>query len=410
MTVKRLKKSEITLDSIYDAHDKIRDGIVKTPTTFSPGLTEFTGTRIFCKHEQLQRTGSFKDRGSLNKMLSLTLEQRKRGVVTISAGNHSQGVAYHARRLGIPATVLMPEGTPSTKINRTSSHGANVILKGNNLSELEPIAKEIMEQEGLSLVHPFDDPLIVSGQGTIGVEILEAVPEIDCIIVPIGGGGIISGIASAAKTIKPNISIIGVEAKLYPSMSNHIGLSNLPIGGDTLAEGIAVKQPGKINSTIINALVDDILLLSEDQIEQGIANLFEYGRIIAEGSGAAPLAAITAYSKKFQNKNIALVICGANIDERIIASVFTRSLIRKKIISHLAIDIRDVPGTLSEISNIISKHGGNIIEVSHKRSLYEYHVKHAVVSIILETRGPEYLDKIVKELKDNNFTLSIIDE
>ena len=400
----------VSLDQIIKAHRDIHEGIVITPTVFSPALSHFTGARIFCKHEHLQRTGSFKDRGALNKMLSLSPDQQKRGVITMSAGNHAQGVAYHAERLGIPATILMPQGTPSTKINRTASYGASIILEGSNLSELEPLADSMIQSHGFTLVHPFDDPLIVNGQGTVGIEILDAVPDLDVIVVPIGGGGIISGIAVAAKTIKPDISIIGVEADLYASMTNAVKKANHPIGGDTLAEGIAVKRPGDLTIPLINELVDDIILLNETQIEQGVSDLFQQGRIVAEGSGAAPLAAVRSQPKKFADKNVALVICGANIDERILSSVFTRSLIRQKIISHLSIDIRDIPGTLASITSIISKHDGNILEVTHKRSLYDYHVKHAVLNVILETRGAEILNTIINEIKSNGFTLRIIDE
>ena len=398
----------VSLQNIRDAYENIKEGIVRTPTTFSPALSDHAGTQIYCKHEQLQRTGSFKDRGSLNKLLSLSDAEKENGVITMSAGNHAQSVAYHAKRLNIPSTILMPEGTPSTKINRTALHGAEIILKGSNLSELEPVAQDMIAERELTLVHPFDDEIIVNGQGTIGIEMLEDIPELDCIVVPIGGGGIISGIASAAKAIKPEIKVIGVEAKSYATASKALGYANLSVGGDTLADGIAVKRVGEVTLPIINKFVDDILLVNEEQIEQSVSNMFEHGRIIAEGAAATTYAAVYSNPHIFKGKNVGIVICGANIDERMLSSIFIRSLRKKRIISHLNVHIRDIPGQLSTISAIVAKYDGNILEVEHKRMLYAYHVKHAVLRLIVETRGPSYIEEIIKDLNQHQYSVDVV--
>ncbi|MDD9924645.1 MAG: pyridoxal-phosphate dependent enzyme, partial [Rhodospirillaceae bacterium] len=314
----------VSVEDIRAAADAIAGEVVRTPTVRSGPLSDLLGLEVFVKLETLQRTGSFKDRGALFKLKSLSPDEMSRGVIAISAGNHAQGVAYHAQRLAIPATIVMPEGTPFNKVRRTQAFGAKVVLHGDNISAAEPFAHALAEEERLTFVHPYDDERIIAGQGTIGLEMLEDVPDLDTIIVPIGGGGIISGIATAAKSVKPAIEIIGVESEFFPTMFNAVRNEALPVGGDSIAEGIAVKSAGMITREIIARLADDMLVVSESAIESAVQTMLIDAKIHTEGAGASPLAALRENPDRFAAKKVGLVACGGNIDSRLLASVLMR--------------------------------------------------------------------------------------
>ncbi len=318
-------------------------------------LSDITGADIWLKFENLQFTATFKERGALNRLSALSADERRRGVIACSAGNHAQGVAYHAANLSIPATIVMPVGTPTVKIENTRRHGATVIEGGATLEEAAALATEIGRQQQLTFVHPYDDPLIIAGQGTTALEMLAAVPDLDVLIVPIGGGGLISGMAVAAKSIKPGIEIVGVQATLYPSMYNLIKGEQLPMRGDTLAEGIAVKAPGKITSEIVRALVDDIVLVSEAQIEHAVSLLITIEKTVTEGAGAAGLAAVLANAERFKGRTLGLVLSGGNIDTRLLSGVLTRQLAREGRLSQLKFDIVDRPGQLGMVVAVLGQ-------------------------------------------------------
>jgi len=314
-------------------------------------------------------------------------------------------VAYHARRLGIAASIVMPEGTPMVKIENTRRHGANIIISGQTLEEAGNFAREHGSARGLTMIHPYDDPLIIAGQGTIAFEMLHAAPDLQTLVVPIGGGGLISGMAIAAKSIKPDIRIVGVQARLYPSMYNVIKGEHLPMRGDTLAEGIAVKAPGRITSDIIRHLVDDIVLVSDDEMERAVSTLINIEKTVAEGAGAAGLAAVMAAPQRFRGANIGLVLTGGNIDTRLLASVLTRELAREGRLTELVIDIVDRPGQLALVSNLLAEAGANIIEVSHQRTFSDLPAKAALLQIVIETRDRSHLEDVVARLTAAGFNL-----
>src|ERR1700760_2195645 len=340
---------------ITRAAQTIAGSVIVTACNESRTLSEICGCRIWLKFENLQFTSTFKERGALNRLSALSAEQRQHGVIAMSAGNHAQGVAYHAQRLGIPATIVMPVGTPMVKIENTRRHGASVILSGQTVEEAGAVAEAHGRAHGMTMIHPYDDPLIIAGQGTIGLEMLEAVPELDTLVVPIGGGGLISGIAVAAKSLKPGLKIVGVQAGLYPSMYNAVKSEQLPMRGDTLAEGIAVKAPGRITTGIVRALVDAIMLVSEDQLERAVSMLISIEKTVVEGAGAAGLAAVLSEPERFAGSNVGLVLTGGNIDTRLIASVLTRDLAREGRLTQLAIDIVDRPGQLAAVSTLLAE-------------------------------------------------------
>lgn len=383
---------------ITRAAETIAGSVIVTACNESRTLGEICGCRIWLKFENLQFTSTFKERGALNRLSALSAEQRKRGVIAMSAGNHAQGVAYHAKRLGIPATIVMPVGTPMVKVENTRRHGAAVILSGQTVEEAGAVAEAHGRTHGMTLIHPYDDPLIIAGQGTIGLEMLKAVPALDTLVVPIGGGGLISGIAVAAKSLKPDLRIIGVEAALYPSMYNVIKHAHLPMRGDTLAEGIAVKAPGKIATEIIRALVDDIILVTEMEIERAVAAFINIEKTIVEGAGAAGLAAIQAKPSLFTGRNVGLVLTGGNIDTRLIASVLTRELAREGRLTQLSLDIVDRPGQLAAVAALLAEVGANIIEVSHQRTFSDLPAKATLLQLVIETRDRAHLDEVLTKL------------
>jgi threonine dehydratase len=400
-----LRFSEVTIDDIRAAAARVADAVERTPSHHSRTLSKITGCEIHLKFENLQFTASFKERGALNKLLSLTDKERKRGVVAMSAGNHAQGVAYHAGRLGIPATIVMPEGTPFNKVKHTKNFGARVVLDGPTLTQAFARALTIAQEDGLTLVHPYDDARIIAGQGTVALELLEDVPELDALVVPIGGGGLISGIAIAAKALKPEIEIFGVQAKLYPSMYDAVKGAQLPCAGQTIAEGIAVKEPGGLTQRIVSALVDDILLVREDEIERAVAALLEIEKTVVEGAGAAAYAAVAAHRERFAGKKLGLILSGGNIDMRLLSNVILRELSREGRILSLLVEIEDRPGLLAKIATLVGEAGGNILEVSHNRMITDMSAKLTDLGMTIEARDAGHAAEIRKTLQDAGFKI-----
>jgi threonine dehydratase len=392
----------VTPGDVTAAAAALRGSVIVTECDQSRTLGEICGCNLWLKFENLQFTSTFKERGALNRLLALSPDERQRGVIAMSAGNHAQGVAYHAHRLGIPATIVMPVGTPMVKIENTRRHGADIIISG-TLEECGEFAIAHGKAHDLTLIHPYDDPLIIAGQGTIALEMLAAVPQLDTLVVPIGGGGLISGMAIAAKSLKPELHIIGVQAQLYPSMYNAIKGESLLMRGDTLAEGIAVKTPGRITTEIIRRLVDDIVLVTEDQIERAVAMLIAIEKTVVEGAGAAGLAAVLAAPERFAGRNVGLVLTGGNIDTRLIASVLTRELAREGRLTQIAIDIVDRPGQLAAVSALLAEAGANIIEVSHQRTFSDLPAKGTLLEVVIETRDRAHLEDVMKRLGEAGF-------
>jgi threonine dehydratase len=399
----------VSFEDIRKAQGVLKGNAVRTPLLKSAKLSEIAGAEIYVKFENMQVTNSFKDRGAYVKLSSLSDAEKARGVIAMSAGNHAQAVAYHARRLGIPATIVMPETTPSTKVERTQSHGAQVILSGETLADSQITAEAIVAEKGLILVHPYDDDRIIAGQGTIGLEMLEDEPELDAIVVPIGGGGIISGTAIAAKNVRPEIEMIGVEVKLYPSMYAALRGQAAKCGGSTLAEGIAVKNVTERTVAICRQFVDDVRLVGESDIERAVMAYLTHQKTLAEGAGAAGLAAVLADPAHFRRRRVGLVLCGGNIDPRILSSVITRELQREMRIVNLRITIDDRPGVLGKISTLLGKHGANILEVSHRRMFLDIPAKGAELEIMLETRDHRHAQEIVRLIEAQGFTTRVLD-
>lgn len=405
----RMYPMTVTLKDIEQAASRIDSAIIDTPFQRSETLTQILGAEIFLKFENLQFTSSFKERGALNRLLQLNDTERHSGVIAMSAGNHAKAVAYHAQRLGIPATIVMPKNTPHVKVEDTKNFNARVILEGAGLTESAAHAHGLAAEEQLVFVHPYDDPAVIAGAGTVALEMLRDVDDLDVIVVPIGGGGLIAGIATAAKAIRPGIKIVGVEVEGYPGAYNRVNSKETAMGGATIAEGIAVKQPGTLNMEIIERLVDDIVLVSEDQIEEAINLLITIEKTVSEGAGAAGLAAVMTYPEQFSNKKTAIPLCGANIDPRILASVLMRQLARKGSIVRYLIKINDLPGTLSDIAEEIGNLGGNILEVSHQRMFASIRAKDADLYFTVETRGREQSNSILDRLIGLGYDAALLD-
>ena len=393
----------VTLDHIRAAADRLRGHIERTPCRHSRTLSKITGADVWVKFENLQFTAAFKERGALNKLLLITEAERKRGVIAASAGNHAQGLAYHGQRLGVPVVIVMPRGTPMVKIEHTRGYGAEVILQGETYDDANAYARELCARRDLVFVHPFDDEDVIAGQGTIALEMLEDAPELEVLPVPIGGGGLISGIATAAKTLKPDIRIIGVEAAMYPSFTARVRGLRPNVGGQTIAEGIAVKTVGEITYAIARPLVDEVLLVEEGDFERAIALYANVEKTVAEGAGAASLASLLAYPAKFLDRKVGLVLCGGNIDTRLLASVLTRELIRERRLSSFRIIGDDRPGLLATVSAVIGAAGGNIIEVSHNRLALDVPAKGAEFDIMVETRDSKHTDEITEALREHGY-------
>jgi threonine dehydratase len=395
----------ITIDDVRAAAKAIAGAVERTPTRPSHTLSGIAGCAIWLKFENLQFTASFKDRGALNKLLSLTAEERSRGVIAMSAGNHAQGVAWHAGRLGIPATIVMPLGTPFSKVKHTKGFGARVVLEGATLTEAGKCAHEIAAKENLVFVHPYDDPRIMAGQGTVALEMLADAPDLDVLVVPIGGGGLISGIAVAAKALKPEIEIYGVQTGVYPSMYNAVKGEKLPCLGQTMAEGIAVKDPGVLTTPIVRTLVKDILLVGEAEVEHAIASLLEIEKTLVEGAAAAAYAAVIANPELFAGRKVGLVLSGGNVDMRLLSNVILRELSREGRILSLVIEIVDRPGVLAQIANLVGEAGGNILEVLHNRMATDTSAKLADLGMTVEARDAEHATEIRNRLEAAGFKL-----
>ena len=393
------------LDDIRAAARRIEGAVIRTPTLNSRTLSELIGAEVWLKFENLQFTASYKERGALNKLLQLTDDERRRGVIAASAGNHAQAVAYHGKRLGIPVTIVMPLSTPIVKVTQTEGHGARVILHGEGVDDCFVHAGEIEGAEGLVFVHAFDDPLVIAGQGTIALEMLADAPDLDMLVIPIGGGGLISGIATAAKALKPGIEVIGVEAELYPSMKNAVEGGCGAVGGDTLAEGIAVKQPGKLTRAIIGALVDDIRLVAEKDLEHAVALLVGIEKSVVEGAGAAGLAAMLAEPERYRGRKVGTVLCGGNIDTHLLANVLVRELVRCGRIARLRINAHDRPGALAAITAKFVECGVNIIEVQHQRIFTRLPAKDTLIEVECEARDAAAIDRLVAALEGVHFTV-----
>ena len=393
----------VTIADIEDARRVIAGAVLRTPMLPAPRLSALTGAQVFVKYENLQVTNSFKDRGALVKLSSLSEAERARGVIAMSAGNHAQAVAYHAARLGIPATIVMPITTPSVKVAATRSHGAEVVLDGQTLTELQARCEAIQVERGLTLVHPYDDARVIAGQGTIALEMLEEVPDLDVLVIPIGGGGLISGNAIAAKSVNPKIEIVGVEALLYPSVWNALEHGNRPIGGPTLAEGIAVKNVGKLTLPVIRELVSDVILADEVHLERAVNAYVTLQKTMAEGAGAAGLAAMLTEPVRFAGKKVGLILCGGNIDPRILASIMVRELERENRIVSFRLAIPDQPGVLGIIATRLGELGANILEVEHRRLLLDVPAKGAKLDVTIETRDAAHAAEIMAAMTADGY-------
>jgi threonine dehydratase len=404
---KAVLDESVTLGDVERAAALIKGAVLDTDFDHSRTLSDLLGCEVWLKFENLQFTASFKERGALNRLAALSAVERRRGVIAMSAGNHAQGVAYHARRLGIPATIVMPEATPIVKVENTKGHGAEVILHGSTLEEAAEFAHRHGEERGLTFIHPYDDPVVIAGQGTIALEMLRAVPELDTLVVPIGGGGLISGMAVAAKAIKPDMRVIGVQAALYPSMYNCIKGTALPMRGDTLAEGIAVKAPGKITAELIRRHVDEIVLVEESELEHAVALLIAIEKTVVEGAGAAGLAAILAKPELFRGRKVGVVLCGGNIDTRLLASVLTRELAREGRLSEVSVDISDKPGQLARLAQVVGDGGANIVEVYHQRVFTDLPAKSASISFVIETRDRQHLHDVMAKIRAAGFNAKL---
>jgi threonine dehydratase len=393
----------VTIADIEDARRVIAGAVLRTPMLPAPRLSALTGAEVFVKYENLQVTNSFKDRGALVKLTSLSATERARGVVAMSAGNHAQSVAYHAARLGIPATIVMPVTTPFVKVAATRSHGAEVVLDGQTVADAQARCEIIQKERGMTLVHPYDDERVIAGQGTIALEMLEEVGDLDQLVIPIGGGGLIAGNAIAARAINPKIEIVGVEAMLYPSVWNALERGNRPIGGATLAEGIAVKNVGKLTLPVIRELVSDVILVDEAHLERAVNAYVTLQKTMAEGAGAAGLAAMLAEPTRFKGKRVGLILCGGNIDPRILASIMVRELEREARIVSFRLAIPDQPGVLGIVASRLGALGANILEVEHRRLLLDVPAKGAKLDVTIETRDAAHASEIMAALAADGY-------
>jgi|TARA_R100000501_G_scaffold10060_1_gene19799 threonine dehydratase len=399
----------VSYSDIIAAHEAIRGQVIRTPCLHAKTLSEITGAEVWLKFENLQFTAAYKERGALNKLLSLNEEQRQRGVIAASAGNHSQGLSYHAARLGIPTTIVMPITTPLVKISQTQGHGATVELFGENYDEAYAHARTLEAERNLTFVHPFDDPYVIAGQGTVAVEMLEDMPGLDMLCVPIGGGGLISGCSIAAKHMKPDIEVIGVQAALYPSMYGKLKGESMICEGDSLAEGISVKAPGELTFQIVEQMVDDIVLVAEAELERSVAMLLGIEKTVVEGAGAAGLAALLTHPDRFRGRKVGLPLCGGNIDTRLLANVLLRDLARNGRLARLRIRLKDRPGQLMKVTQIFLEHQVNILEVSHQRIFSSLPAKGLITDVECETRDGQHLERLLDGLRGEGFDVSMVE-
>ena len=388
---------------IQNAYEAIKDSTIRTPTVKAARLSLHLGIDLYLKLENLQHTNAFKARGALNKLLTLSDAQQKNGVIACSAGNHAQGVAYHATRLGIPSTIVMPEGTPFNKIQRTEDFGAKVVLHGSSFDESVGFTHEMAKRDNLTFIHPFDDPVVAAGQGTVALEMLEQQPDLDVIVVPIGGGGLIAGMAVAAKGVKPDIEVIGAQAEKFDAVKAKFDQGDTHFGGSTLAEGIAVKEPSAENLDLIKKYVDRIDSANEAEIEDAVFDLLSSEKLVAEGAPGAGLAVIKNNLEAYKGKKVGLVVCGGNIDSRLLSTLILRGLVRDGRITRLTFEIDDTPGQLSDISRIIGESGANVVEVIHQRMMQSVSLKQAELEVVVEARDLAHVKSLVQTLRDQGF-------
>ena len=394
----------VSLADIQAAREVISGHIANTPCLHSRTLSEITGANVYLKFENHQFTASFKERGALNKLTSLNASQRRAGVIAASAGNHAQGVSYHATRMGVPSVIVMPRFTPNVKVDMTRRHGAEVVLFGDDFDEAKAHAFQLADQRGLTFVHPYDDEKVIAGQGTIALEMLEAQPQLDMLCIAIGGGGLISGMSIAAKALKPEIEILGVETSRFPSMLAAIRGETPVFGASTIAEGIAVREPGKLTFDIVKKYVGDVVLVDEGDIEEAIVMLLEIEKTVVEGAGAASLAAMMQHRERFVGKHVGLVLCGGNIDPLMLAEIIQRGMVRSGRLARIKVELRDLPGALAKITSVIADANANIDEVHHQRTFTNLSVQSAEVEFVLKTRNAAHVDEIVAKLGAAGFT------
>jgi len=399
----------LTADDVRAAAERIGDAVVRTPTMHSRTLSQITGAEIYLKFENQQFTAAYKERGALNAMLVMGGASANRGVIAASAGNHSQGLSHHGRRLGIPVTIVMPKTTPMVKVMQTEMAGGTVVLEGENYDEAYAHARRLEDELGLTFVHPFDDPRVAAGQGTVALEMLEDVPEIDTLAIPVGGGGLAAGMGTIARAINPDIRLIGVEAELYPSMYNLLKGENRAVGGDTLAEGIAVFEPGGFTSKVLKGMLDDFVLVSETELETALALLLQIEKTVVEGAGAAGLAAVMAHRHLFEGRKVGIVLSGGNIDTRLLANVLLRDLARSGRLARLRLTMQDRPGSLFKVAKVFDAHNVNIIEVWHQRIFTSLPAKGLVTDIECEARDREQLETLVKALEEQGYSVSQVE-
>ncbi len=402
-------RDALTIADVRAAAARIEGAVVRTPMMHSITLSQIAGCEIWLKFENLQFTAAYKERGALNALLHLSEEQKRRGVIAASAGNHSQGLSYHGTRLGVPVTIVMPRTTPTVKVMQTESVGGKVVLEGETFDDAYAHARQLEQERGLTFVHPFDDPLVAAGQGTVGLEMLEQVPDLDCLVVPIGGGGLISGIATVAEALDPAIEVVGVQAELFPSMYARIKGKDMACGGDTLAEGIAVKAPGEFTSRIIAGLVDDILLVGEKALESAVSLLLQIEKTVVEGAGAAGLAAVLDHPARFAGKRVGLVLCGGNIDTRLLANVLLRDLARQGRLARLRITLQDRPGALFKVMREFNEQNVNIIEIYHQRIFTTLPAKGLITDIECEARDRKQVDALVRALRTKGYSVELVE-
>jgi len=402
-------EAKLDIADVRAAAERIGGAIVRTPTMQSKTLSAMTGAEIWLKFENQQFTAAYKERGALNALLLMDEERRNRGVIAASAGNHAQGLSYHGTRLGVPVTIVMPRTTPTIKIMQTEAVGGKVVLEGETFDEANAYARSMERQLGLTFVHPFDDPNVAAGQGTVALELLEDAPEIETLVIPIGGGGLISGMGTVAKAHAPPIEVIGVQPQLFPSMYGKVKGEVLPCGGDTLAEGIAVKEPGAFTSRVVEHVVDDIVLVTESDLENAVALLLQIEKTVVEGAGAAGLAAVLAHRERFAGKKVGLVLTGGNIDTRLLANVLLRDLARSGRLARLRISLQDRPGALLKVMQEFEAHNINILEIFHQRIFTDLPAKGLVTDIECEARDRAQLDKLVAALKAKGYVVSQVE-
>ena len=399
----------INLDDVRAAAGRIDGAVVRTPTLKSQTLSELVGAEVWLKFENLQFTAAYKERGALNALLLLSDEAKARGVIAASAGNHAQGLAYHGKRLGVPVTIVMPSTTPQVKVSQTASHGAQIVLFGEKFDDAYAHARELEAERGLTFVHPFDHPHVAAGQGTVALEMLEDVPELDTLIVPIGVGGLLAGMGTAARGIKNDMRLVGVQAELYPSMYAELNGVDMACEGDTLAEGIAVKEPGSYTRKLVAELNDDIVLVAERHLERAVSLLLQIEKTVVEGAGAAGLAAMLAHPEEFAGRKVGLVLTGGNIDTRLLANVLLRDLARSGRIARLRIRLQDRPGALFKVMEVFNEKQVNIIEIYHQRIFTTLPAKGLITDIECEARDKEHLDSLVSALRDAGYMVTTVE-